>query len=193
MKFNIEEDNEKSDYFDGPDIPAEEPKPEKPEFEPDDPRYWEQPESEFEHLKPPRTGALRLWIAGGFALILLLILVYFRYFSPYIEEATQYGYVEKIDREGHIFKTYEGVLLPYKSLMDTTRVYEGDFRFATPSGELATKLRRMQYGNLPVRVVYKVYHARVPWRGNSRIILERVDSVDPTLILPPDRRPEIHR
>ena len=55
------------------------------------------------------------------------------------------------------------------------------------------KLRRMQYANLPVRVVYRRYHATLPWRGDSRIIVERVDSVDPSRILPPEFTPETMR
>ena len=77
--------------------------------------------------------------------------------------------------------------------MDTTRSYGGDFVFTCADGDVAVKLRRMQYANLPVRVVYRRYHAPLPWRGDSRIIVERVDSVDPSRILPPEFTPETMR
>lgn len=189
--MKLEDDSK--DYFDGPDLPEQKKEPKAPVYTPDDPRYWEQDESEFEHLRPGRRYMLWVWVAAAGVALGLILTVYFRWFSPYVEGATQYGYVESVERRGTIFDTYEGVLLPYKDLMDTTRSYGGDFVFTCADGDVAVKLRRMQYANLPVRVVYRRYHATLPWRGDSRIIVERVDSVDPLRILPPEFTPETMR
>lgn len=189
--MKLEDDSK--DYFDGPDLPEQKKEPKPPVYTPDDPRYWEQDESEFEHLRPGRRYMLWVWVAAAGVALGLILTVYFRWFSPYVEGATQYGYVESVERRGTIFDTYEGVLLPYKDLMDTTRRYGGDFVFTCADGDVAVKLRRMQYANLPVRVVYRRYHATLPWRGDSRIIVERVDSVDPSRILPPEFTPETMR
>lgn len=189
--MKLEDDSK--DYFDGPDLPEQKKEPKAPVYTPDDPRYWEQDESEFEHLRPGRRYMLWVWVAAAGVALGLILTVYFRWFSPYVEGATQYGYVESLERRGTIFDTYEGVLLPYKDLMDTTRSYGGDFVFTCADGDVAVKLRRMQYANLPVRVVYRRYHATLPWRGDSRIIVERVDSVDPSRILPPEFTPETMR
>lgn len=189
--MKLEDDSK--DYFDGPDLPEQKKEPKAPVYTPDDPRYWEQDESEFEHLRPGRRYMLWVWVAAAGVALGLILTVYFRWFSPYVEGATQYGYVESVERRGTIFDTYEGVLLPYKDLMDTTRSYGGDFVFTCADGDVAVKLRRMQYANLPVRVVYRRYHATLPWRGDSRIIVERVDSVDPSRILPPEFTPETMR
>lgn len=88
-----------------------------------------------------------------------------------------------------MFKTFEGVLLPYKSLMDTTRVYEGDFVFSTSDANIAATLKEMQFACKPVKVEYSIYHSRMPWRGCSHVIVTRVDSVNERDILPADRRP----
>lgn len=189
--MKLEDDSK--DYFDGPDLPEQKKEPKAPVYTPDDPRYWEQDESEFEHLRPGRRYMLWVWVAAAGVALGLILTVYFRWFSPYVDGATQYGYVESLERRGTIFDTYEGVLLPYKDLMDTTRSYGGDFVFTCADGDVAVKLRRMQYANLPVRVVYRRYHATLPWRGDSRIIVERVDSVDPSRILPPEFTPETMR
>lgn len=189
--MKLEDDSK--DYFDGPDLPEQKKEPKPPVYTPDDPRYWEQDESEFEHLRPGRRYMLWVWVAAAGVALGLILTVYFRWFSPYVDGATQYGYVESLERRGTIFDTYEGVLLPYKDLMDTTRSYGGDFVFTCADGDVAVKLRRMQYANLPVRVVYRRYHATLPWRGDSRIIVERVDSVDPSRILPPEFTPETMR
>lgn len=191
MRINEDEENLKNDFFDGPDIPEPVKKPKEPTLQPDDPRYWDREESEFEHLKPRRKWILWLWVAGAGIALGLILTVYLRYFSPCVEEAVQYGYVEKIDRQGMVFKTYEGVILPYKELMDTTRVYKQDFSFSVTDAKVAAQLRRMQFANLPVRVIYKKYYGTLPWRGSEKILVERVDSVDPRKILPPEYLPEI--
>lgn len=190
----IYDEDDNNDFFENvPDQEPEKPKtPKPPVFTPDDPRYWEQPEDEFEHLKPgrPRRWRFLMWVGlAGLALGLVLA-AYIRYFSPAVTGATQYGYVENIDDRGTLFKTYEGVILPYKSLMDTVRPYEGDFHFSTTDTDLAVKLKRMQFANRPVRVEYMVYRTAVLWRGDSRVIITRVDSVSESRILPPDRQPE---
>ena len=112
-----------------------------------------------------------------------------RYLSPYVEDATQYGYVEHLEKRGTIFKTYEGVLLPYKELRDTTRIYSRDFIFTAADKDVAMKLKRAQLDGRPVRVEYEQYHATLPWRGSSKTVITAVDSVDINTILPPEFAP----
>jgi len=190
--MSIYDENEKNDFFENSEIPEKKEEPKKTVYTPDDPRYWEEPEDEFEHLRPTgRTNwKLWLWVVGVAILAGLLWVGYLRVFSPYIEQATQYGYVEQIDKRGEIIQTYEGVLLPYKNLMDSTRVYEGDFEFSTNDPAIAARLKEKQFANRPVRVIYSVYHTAMPWRGDRKIIVTRVDSVNERDILPPDRQPE---
>ncbi len=193
--MSIYDENEKDDYFENSEIPEKKEEPKKPVYSPDDPRYWEEPENEFEHLRPSGRTNWKLWLclAGIVILVVLLWASYVQVFRPYVEQATQYGYVEQIDKRGDIIRTYEGVLLPYKNLMDTTRVYEGDFRFSTNDPEIAARLKEMQFANRPVRVIYSVYHTVMPWRGDRKIIITRVDTVNERDILPPDRQPEYLR
>lgn len=185
---------EREDFFE--ETAEEKPKKVKPPKEPklkaDDPLFYEQEEGKWEHLTPSpyRRGPL-LWIVGiVIAAMAILVSLYVYIFTPRVSEAVQYGYVDNIQREGKIFESYEGVILPYKSLMDTVRPYEGDFVFSTRDEHVASELRRKQDTGKPVRVEYKVYRHRLPWRGNSKIIVTAVDSIDPSVILPPDRRPE---
>lgn len=187
MKF---EEDDKNDFWDGEYNPDEVKKPQEPKrpvLKPDDPRYWEEPESEFEHL---RGGDNRIWwwVAAAGLAVGLLIAGWVYFFTPYAVNAVQYGYVEGIESRGVIFQSYEGVLLPYKNLMDTTRVYEGDFVFSSVDTDAAVMLRRMQYANRPVRVEYRKYRSVLPWRGDTKYLVVRVDSVDPRNILPPDRQ-----
>ena len=187
-----DEDDDDRDFFSGPDIPDPPKKKEKaPALKPEDPDYWDQDESEWEHLIPRRRLPLWVWIASSAVIILLGIAFYLRFFSPYREAATQYGYVESIETRGTVFKTIEGVLLPYKNIMDTTRVYERDFNFTVKDKKVAAQIYSAMTKNRPIRVTYKEYAATIPWRGDSKIIVTDAVTVDPENILPPDRTPRI--
>lgn len=181
-----EDEDEERDYFndDDPVEPAPK-KPKPPKYKSDDPRYWEK-ESRWEHLKPRRRTRFYLWLIFSAVIIGGMVAGYLRYFSPYIEGATQYGYVEDIQFEGAVFKTFEGTLIPYKELMDTTRIYQRDFVFTAENDKVATELKRAMIARKPVRVEYKRYFGTLPWRGASRTIITYVDTVNPRTILPPE-------
>lgn len=185
-----DDDEEKNDYFDSDGIPEEPVKePEKPKYRPEDPAYWDEDESEWEHLRPRRRWMPWFWTAAVLVVAALLAGCWIRFFSPYVEDAVQYGYVEHIEKRGAVFKTYEGVLIPYKELMDTTRIYSRDFIFSAADATVATRLKLAQRKAMPVMVEYKRYHATLPWRGASKIVVTAVDSVDPAKILPPEFAP----
>ena len=191
MLLTPKDEKEDNDFFESdeeiPEVRVKRPK--KPSYRPDDPNYWDQEESEWEHLKPRPRLAMWRWIGGVVVLIALIIGCWFRYFSPYVDDAIQFGYVENIERRGTVFKTFEGVLIPYKELMDTTRIYSRDFIFTAVDEKVATRLKRAQISAEPVRVGYRKYHATLPWRGASKIVVTSVDSVNPDKILPPEFAP----
>lgn len=189
---------EKEDFFEKTpqEEPAKEKEPKKPVYKPDDPRYYDQEEGKWDHLTPApyRRGPI-LWIVG-FVIVAccLLIGMYVYLFSPQVSEAAEYGYVDRIQKEGKMFPSFEGVLLPYKNIMDTLQPYEGDFAFSTTNDSVATSLLRRQGTGNPVKIVYKVYRFKMPWRGNTRVIVTGVDTnVNPANLLPPDRRPPLYR
>lgn len=189
---NNPEDNEEEDFF---NTPHQEPKPKEPkpkEPKPDEPQYYEN-EDEWEHLR----SSGRSWKFWG-ALIVAGILfglgyaLWLRYFSPYEEEIIQYGYVEETAIRGYVFKTFEGVFLPYKALNDTVEPYPGDLIISAKNDHVAAELKKLRVGNLPARIVLERYHATVPWRGESKWIVVEADTADVSKIYPaPDRHPLI--
>lgn len=188
-RFSSRFDDEDNDSFEGPSVEQkkeQEVKEKKQTLSPDNPEYWEQDEPKWEHLRVSNKNRFYLWLTGIGVLIGLCIAFYLRFCSPYIEDATAYGYVDHIEKRGTIFKTYEGTLINYKELHDTTRLYKRDFVFTAGDVDIASKLKRMQIEGKPVRVEYKMYHATLPWRGSSKIIITSVDSVNPRTILPPE-------
>lgn len=179
---------DKDDFFDGPDLPDKEPEPKKPVLKPEDPDYWEEDESEWDHLRP--TPGRKPFVVVSAILILLAVLVFLwiYLFVPSKVETVQYGYVEQMERRGSVFKTREGVLLPYRELHDSTRNYSGDFVFSVPDKLMYKELRNAMKECRPVVVEYSTFRCGAPWRGESKIVVTRVDSVDPSLILPPEFR-----
>lgn len=180
-------EDEDDDFFEVSHAEEEKPKePKKPDLSPEDPKYWDEDEEEFEHLKP-KARNWRLWayLAAGGVAFGLLISLYLTFFSPYVDHAVQYGYVEHIAREGDVFKTFEGVLMPYKSISDTIVPYQGDIRFSAENDHVAAELLRLRLANLPARVEYKIYHAPLPWRGSAKVVITQVDTADPRKIFPP--------
>ena len=82
MNFN---EDDKNDYFDQEYIP-EEPKPVKeekrPVLKPEDPAYWDEPESEFDHLKQTsRSWKLWVWVAVAGVVMGLVIAGWLIYFN----------------------------------------------------------------------------------------------------------------
>lgn len=177
------------DVFDNEREEQQIPEEKKPHYKPDEPEYWEQDESEWDHLKPHSRVPFWVWILCALAVVGLVIGCWIRFFSPYVEDATQYGYVENIEKRGMIFKTYEGTLIPYKELMDTTRIYNRDFVFSVADQKTATALKQALIDAKPVRIGYKKYYATVPWRGANKIVVTSADTVNPTQILPPEFAP----
>ena len=180
----------KPDYFDGDDI-EETKKEQQRRYREDDPRYWEEEDGkgEWDHLRP--LFRLKIWLmAGALAVVALLVgFVYIHWFRPYATGGVQYGYVEDVQKQGSLFRTYEGVMLPYRNLMDTVRTYRGDFVFSAANDKIAAELHKASSACRPVRVEYVRYSATLPWRGDSRYVVTSVSYANPDLILPPDRRP----
>lgn len=179
------------DVFDNERDEQENPQEEKkPQYKPEEPEYWEQEESEWDHLKPRTRIPLWVWILCALAVVGLVVGCWIRFFNAYVDDATQYGYVENIEKRGMIFKTYEGTLIPYKELMDTTRIYNRDFVFSVADPETASTIKQALYDAKPVRVTYKKYYATVPWRGASKIVVTDADTVSRDKILPPEFAPK---
>ncbi|MBD5292250.1 hypothetical protein HDR69_04955 [bacterium] len=178
------EDNEDEDYFNTPHQPEAPKPPKQPSPTPDDPKYYDI-DDEWEHLRPAsRNWRYWLWILAGAIICAAFVAVYFRWFTPYSTLETQYGYVEKISRRGDLFKTFEGVIIPYKAINDTVEPYTGDIVFSVAEDRVAATLLRLQQANLPARVEIARYHGALPWRGESKVVIVAADTADVTKIYP---------
>lgn len=183
MKF-FNSNEEENDLFTAPDLPAQ-PKPVKmPKLTPENPEYWDKEEGMWDHLRvTPRMKRL-LWLSGAVIFFVGAFWILIGLFNPYIDEASQYGYIDTVERHGSLIKTYECSLIPYKSLADTVAPFQGDFKFSA-SRKLGKEIKEYRHTGTPVKIEYKVYKSAMPWRGESRVVAVSIDSVSTDSIVPP--------
>lgn len=181
--FDNVDDDDRDDLYDNVSEPEPE-QPKKPKYGRDDPRYWDDDEGALEHLIPGsrRRRLLVLGAIGGVVLLALGVVSWWL-LGARVQDAVQYGYVDHVEQRGDVFKTYEGSLIPYKSVHDTLRGYEGMFEFST-SSDLGRTLRSFENSGRPLRVEYRTYRYAMPWRGDCRTVVIRVDTVSRDSILP---------
>ena len=115
-----------------------------------------------------------------FTFILLLVLgvfVYWKYYFNYGDGGYRTGILQKFSHRGNIFKTYEGELV-LSSLATTNNVALASekFLFSVVSDSIAKVIQN--YDGKRVKLHYIEKNGTLPWRGDSRYI---VDGVVPEL------------
>lgn len=186
-----EEDDADNDYFDSThEARPRSRKPKTPKLDPEDPDYWisDEEDSPFSGIIPSSGGKWKWQLAAAVGLITLLIGAWAWFFRPYADGAVKYGYIRNMERRGSLFKTFEGTMIPYKELGDPDPLYFQQLPFSVASDSLATRMKRMMLGCVPVRVEYETYNTSLPWKGESRMVIVKVDTADTRSILPPEFR-----
>lgn len=174
-----------NDFFEADPVPEtpREKAPKVAEPTPDDPKYWESEDAGWESVHPRSRWRIWSWVVGVVAVLGIVFGIYIYLFTPYEREVVQYGYVEKIGYKGTLFKTFEGTVIPYREMMDTSRTYDRDFVFSAANEKVATRIKFLEKSGLPVRLEYNVYHISLPWRGETKIVVTAADSVPPSVTL----------
>lgn len=189
------DDSDREDYFERipEDKPKQEKPPKKPVYKPDDPRYYDEEPSQWDHLIPApfRRTKLIFYTCGIIILFCIIYWFWVFFFTPVVSDADAYGYVEDIHKHGTVFTTYEGTMIPYRTAMDSTRVYDSDFNFSVSDATKASILKRMEKTGTPVKISYVIYRHAMPWRGQTKTIVTDIDTViDVSKLLPIDRQPQ---
>lgn len=95
------------------------------------------------------------------------VVAYLRYGTPYVTDATDEVYILSIQREGLIFKTFEGEMVSRRELAGSDRVYSRGLSFSVDDDALGARLQEAKLSGKPLTVVYKRYYGALPWRGAS--------------------------
>jgi hypothetical protein len=114
-----------------------------------------------------------------FVIILVLALagfIYWKYYYPFTSDGVKSGYLNYAVRKGQLFKTYEGKLIQEGIRSRTVgAIQSNEFEFSIKSKEVFEVLK-LNSGKI-FDLHYKEYNGVIPWRGNSRYIVDSIISM----------------
>ena len=118
-------------------------------------------------------------IVSGVVSVLLLaaaIFVYFKFFFVY-SEGTNEGDINYFQREGFVFKTYEGKMIQtgYNSHNTSATIQSNEFKFSVVDEHIAQQIDNNS--SRQVKLHWKRYLGTLPWRGNSQFVVDSIISV----------------
>ena len=125
-------------------------------------------------------------IVTGIVSVLLLALavfVYFKFFFVY-SEGTNEGDINYFQREGFVFKTYEGKMIQtgYNSHNTSATIQSNEFKFSVVDERIAEQID--SNSSRQIKLHWKRYLGVLPWRGNSQYVVDSVVYVQPLHVLP---------
>ena len=107
------------------------------------------------------------------AIIAIVTFVFIKFFFVYSEGVNE-GDINYFQREGFIFKTYEGKMIQtgLKNTKVQGSIQSNEFKFSVVSEDVARQLN--EGVNTGVKLHWKRYLGSLPWRGNSEYIVDSV-------------------
>jgi|SRR5690606_33239021 len=115
-------------------------------------------------------------ILGWLLIIILLVgggYTYYRYYFVF-GEGVKSGYLNYAVKKGNLFKTYEGKLIQegFGSAKMGTGISSNEFEFSVENDSIF-KILEINSGKY-FDLHYKEFHGTLPWRGNTRYIVDQV-------------------
>ena len=133
----------------------------------------------FQSTKSKRKSGVKRFIKRFFivALLALGVFIFFRYYYVF-GEGVKAGRLNYAVRKGNIFKTYEGKLIQEGYRSTTGNVIQSyEFEFSVNNKRVYDILAANSGKRFDLH--YKEYHGIIPWRGNTRYIVDSVISMQP--------------
>ena len=117
-------------------------------------------------------GKIAVWTAV-IAALALAVFIFFRFCFVYAEGVNE-GDINYFQKEGFIFKTYEGKMIQtgLKNSKVQGSIQSNEFHFSVVDEGVARKLNEGM--NTGVKLHWKRYLGTLPWRGNSQFIVDSV-------------------
>ncbi len=108
-------------------------------------------------------------------LVLVAIFIWWRYYFVF-GEGVKAGELNFVVNKGYVFKTWEGRLIQtgYRSRVPGA-IQSNEFEFSIASDAVAEQLK-LSSGKF-VELTYKEYLGALPWRGNTKYIVDSVISI----------------
>ena len=114
------------------------------------------------------------WSTVIIAALVLSGFIFFKFCFVYAEGVNE-GHINYFQREGYIFKTYEGKMIQtgLKSVKGVQgSIQSNEFKFSVEKESVARQLN--EGTNTGVKLHWKRYLGTLPWRGNSPYIVDSV-------------------
>ncbi len=128
------------------------------------------------------TGGKVLTTILSVLLLGLAIFVYVKFFFVY-SEGTNEGDINYFQREGFVFKTYEGKMIQtgYNSHNTSATIQSNEFKFSVVDERIAEQID--SNSSRQIKLHWKRYLGTLPWRGNSQFVVDSIISVkNPTVV-----------
>ena len=123
------------------------------------------------------SGKILTWTTV-IAVLALAGYIFIKFFFVYAEGVNE-GDINYFQKEGYIFKTYEGKMIQsgLKSAKGVTgSIQSNEFKFSVDDEEVAQQL--IEVSNTGVKLHWRRYRGTLPWRGNSEFVVDAVVSVN---------------
>ncbi len=102
--------------------------------------------------------------------------IYWKFYFPYTSDGVKSGYLNFAVKKGQLFKTYEGKLIQEGIRSKTAgAIQSNEFEFSIKS-EAVFEVLKLNSGKI-FDLHYKEYNGVLPWRGNSRYIVDSIISM----------------
>jgi hypothetical protein len=136
-----------------------------------------QPEQPLAEKPRKRVSGFKRFTRTLLVLIILGlgVFVYFKYFYVF-GDGVKSGHLNYAVRKGNIFKTYEGKLIQegYRSRTPGA-IQSYEFEFSISSKKIYDILSANSGKRFDLH--YKEYHGVIPWRGNTKYIVDSIYSM----------------
>ncbi len=122
------------------------------------------------------TGGKIVTSVASILVLGLAIFVFFKFFFVY-SEGTNEGDINYFQREGFIFKTYEGKMIQtgYNSHNTSATIQSNEFKFSVVDDRIADQID--SNSSRQIKLHWKRYLGTLPWRGNSQYVVDSIISV----------------
>lgn len=124
------------------------------------------------------TAAKIVTIVSSVLVVALGVFVFFKFFFVYSEGVNE-GDINYFQKEGFIFKTYEGKMIQtgYNSRNSSATIQSNEFKFSVDDEEVAQQIENNS--SRQIKLHWKRYLGVLPWRGNSQYVVDSIVSVQP--------------
>ena len=115
----------------------------------------------------------------------LAVFIYIKFFFVY-SEGTNEGDINYFQREGFVFKTYEGKMIQtgYNSHNTSATIQSNEFKFSVVDERIAEQID--SNSSRQIKLHWKRYLGILPWRGNSQFVVDSIISVKRPVVIQDD-------